>query len=100
MEAKAPKRASAFKHYTVAMQKATRQIAQVLDRGALAVFVVGHSTWDEQELPTTDLFLELMKDDFAVQDIFWYPLKNRYMSYQRHNGASIDKEYVLVLRRT
>lgn len=99
MQAKSPKRARAFKHYTVAMQQTMRQIARLLRPGARAVFVIGHSTWNKQELRTTPLFQELVEDHFDTERILWYPLKNRYMSFTRHNGASIDREYVIVLRR-
>jgi tRNA G10 N-methylase Trm11 len=97
---KSPKRAHAFKHYMVSMGKAIGELADVLPPGKLAVFVVGHSHWKDQEIPTTDLLLELCGDFFQLEEHLWYPLRNRYMSYQRHNAASIDKEYVLVLRRT
>jgi hypothetical protein len=35
-----------------------------------------------------------------LEQEYWYPVKNRHMSYGRRNGANIDREYVLVFRRT
>lgn len=93
-------RANAFKHYVVAMGKSLREIARVLDTGRYALFVVGHSTWNGEEVPTGDLFEELASPWFTMENRYWYPVKNRYMSYNRRNGANIDKEYVLVFQRT
>jgi hypothetical protein len=36
---------------------------------------------------------------FDAVDYYSYPVRNRYMSYSRHNGATIDREYVLVFSR-
>jgi tRNA G10 N-methylase Trm11 len=92
-------RADAFKHYVVAMQKAFHQIADALKSEGHAIFVVGHSTWNGHELPTTKLFHELMPPVMVLAEHYWYKVSNRYMSYARHNGASIDKEYVLVFKK-
>ncbi len=93
-------RANAFKHYLVAMRKSLMQIAHILHVGQHALFVVGHSTWNGDEVPTGHLFEELASPWFVIEDRLWYPVENRYMSYNRHNGANIDREYVLVFRRT
>ena len=61
--------------------------------------VVGNGKWNGEEIPTVDLFDELSGPNFQFTDCFWYPIKNRYMSYSRRNGASIDKEHVLVLHK-
>lgn len=92
-------RANAFKHYQVAMGRSLREIEKVLPVGGLAVFVVGHSTWNSSEIPTADLFAELAKPRLRLIKRLWYPVVNRYMSYSRRNGANIDKEYVLVFER-
>lgn len=99
MQVDSTSRAKDFEHYVASMQKAFQQQAGLLDTGQRAIFVIGHSNWRGQEIPTKDLLVELAKSWFKVEELLWYPLKNRYMSYSRHNGASIDKEYVLVLRR-
>lgn len=92
-------RADAFKHYVVAMRKAFREIASVLKRDGHALFVVGHSRWNGKVIPTSKLFVELAGPSMVLAEHLWYPVTNRYMSYSRHNGASIDKEYVLVFKR-
>jgi tRNA G10 N-methylase Trm11 len=93
------KRANAFHHYIVAMSRCFEELASVLASGAPAVFVVGHSSWNSAEIPTTDLFAEISGDGFRLEELLSYPVKNRYMSYTRHNNADISTEYVLVLRR-
>jgi hypothetical protein len=94
-----PVRADAFKHYMVSMGKSLTAIAKLLRRTKPIVVVVGKSSWDGNHIPTVALFKELGQDQYSVRESFWYPIKNRYMSYSRHNGASIDREYVLVLER-
>ncbi len=93
------KRADTFKHYVVAMRRVLEQLSKVLEGESQAIFIVGHSQWNGNMIPTADLFTELSSDWFDTVEHFWYPIKNRYMSYSRHNGANIDKEYVLVFRR-
>jgi 16S rRNA G966 N2-methylase RsmD len=92
--------ANAFKHYMVSMHRSMLEIAKLLRADARALFVLGKSTWNGEQIPTTRLFEELGTGLYVLEETLWYPLKNRYMSYSRHNGASIDKEYVLVFRRT
>jgi hypothetical protein len=100
MRRTSPARADAFRHYCVAMGHVFRELGSVLQPGAPALFVVGHSRWKDTPLNTSDLFAELARPQFELKEVLDYPVKNRYMSYARHNGASIDKEFVLVLRRT
>lgn len=94
-----PERADAFRHYTVAMQKFFDGAAKVLPEGRDAVLVVGRSTWNGMEIPTSQLFTELAHRQFKLVEHSWYPIKNRYMSYERRNGADINREHVLVYRR-
>ena len=93
-------RADAFRHYIAAMTYALSSLSRLLPSGAPAVFVVGHSTWNGTEIPTSTLFEELAGSAFTLDERLSYPVKNRYMSYSRHNGADIATEHVLVLRRT
>lgn len=91
--------ANAFKHYAVAMQKCFLSLAKVIKPKGKLVFVLGKSTWNGRRLPTVKLFEELAAPNFYLSEHHWYPLKNRYMTYSRHNGASIDREHVLVFQR-
>jgi 23S rRNA G2445 N2-methylase RlmL len=92
-------RANGLRHYRLAMHLVFEQLSQVLDPNAPAVFVVGHSAWNGSSLDTSELFEELSAPWFDLVDYYSYPVSNRYMSYSRHNGASIDREYVLVFSR-
>ncbi len=94
-----PRRADAFKHYLVAMRLSLAQIAQCLRPGSPAVLIVGKSQWNGAQIPTAGLFRELAAGDYELEHMYWYPLKNRYMSYSRRNGADISSEQVLVFRR-
>jgi hypothetical protein len=99
LRAKSPGRGDAFRHYVVTMQKALSEVALLLRPGSPAVFVVGKSKWGDEQIPTDLLFSEMARDWFEVTEHFYYPLKNRYMSYARRNGADINEEHVLVLVR-
>ena len=92
-------RADAFIHYILSMKDVFSQLSVILSTSAPAIFVVGHSQWRGSEIPTSDLFLEMADDSFHLVDKLWYPTKNRYMSYNRRNGADINEEYVLVFHR-
>ena len=93
-------RADAFVCYMLSMKDVFKQLAAVVCTGGPAIFVLGHSQWNGSKLPTSDLFLEMAEDSFHLVDKLWYPIKNRYMSYSRRNGADIDEEYVLVFSRS
>lgn len=99
IRAEAPARANAFKHYVVAMHKTFHELHRLLPKGRPAIFVVGKSTWNGYSIPTADLLASLSSKWFVEQERLWYPVKNRYMSYARRNGANIDREYVIVLKR-
>ena len=94
------KRAEAFVHYMVSMKDVFDQLATVLPPSRPAVFVLGHSEWNGSKIPTSELFVEIAADSFRLKSKLWYPVKNRYMSYGRRNGASIDQEFVLIFTRT
>ena len=93
------KRADAFVHYVISMKDVFSQLSGVVQSGAPVAFVLGNSAWNGKKLPTAELFLELAGDSFRLEKKLWYPVKNRYMSYDRRNGADINQEYVLVFRR-
>ena len=92
-------RANAFRQYAVSMKLSFRQFAKRLKDDSPVVMVVGNSKWNGSEIPTAELFAELAAPDLRLTDRFWYPVKNRYMSYSRRNGASIDEEHVLIMEK-
>ncbi|MEX2413502.1 MAG: DNA methyltransferase [Thermoleophilaceae bacterium] len=100
MRDQAPRRADEFRHYCVGMSRAFARLAEALPTGAPAIFIVGRSHWNGASLDTSALLAELAHGIFELDEELWYPVKNRHMSYGRKNGANIDREYVLVFRRT
>ena len=81
------------------MARAISGLSWLLESGGKAVFVVGKNSWNGHEIPTVDLFDEIVGNQFKLTERYWYPIKNRYMTYARHNNANIDTEYVLVYER-
>lgn len=92
-------RANAFAHYLLSMKDSFGQLRLLLASGCPAVFVLGNSAWNGNRIPAAELFVEIAEGWFDLEEQLWYPIKNRYMSYGRHNGADINKEYVLVFVR-
>lgn len=86
-------------HYCASMQKALSQISHALKPRGKAVFVVGNAKWNGKKVQATRLLIELAKPDFTVEDNLSYASRNRYMSYSRHNGADVNWEHVVVLRK-
>jgi hypothetical protein len=81
------------------MEQAFAEIAGVLPQGGYAVLVLGNSRWQGRPMPTCGILVQLAGEHFEAVEQWSYPLQNRYMSYERHNGADISKEYALVLRK-
>jgi hypothetical protein len=92
-------RADAFHHYIAAMTGVFDGLARCTQYNTPLILVVGHSSWNDAQIPTTQLFEEIADDRFRLERVMTYMVKNRYMSYTRHNGANIDREYVLEFRR-
>lgn len=94
-----PERERAVAHYCASMRQVFAHTARALKRSGRAIFVVGNSKWNGRRVRATKLLRELAADHFRVVGTFSYTTRNRYMSYERHNGANVNREFVLVLRR-
>jgi hypothetical protein len=92
-------RADNFKHYVIAMTKAFSNFASSIRPNGHLVIVVGQSAWGGERIPTPKLFREIAGNLFEPREELWYPLPNRYMSYERRNDADINKDFVLVFQR-
>jgi DNA modification methylase len=86
-------------HYCASMMVALEQIARVLKPRGRAVFVVGNAKWNGRSVRATKVLRELSKGRFTIDDSLSYASRNRYMSYERRNGANVNREYVLILRK-
>ncbi len=100
MRGASPERADAFKHYAVGMSHTFACLAPRMKPGSFMIVVVGHSTWNGTEIHTSSLMEALSDPWFKLIETQWFPAKNRHMSYGRHNDANIDREYILVFKRT
>jgi SAM-dependent methyltransferase len=89
----------AVTHYCASMQISLRHIAHVLKPNGRAVFVVGNSKWNGRRVRANKLLSELARDEFDVCDVLTYTTRNRYMSYERRNGANVNREYALILKK-
>jgi DNA modification methylase len=89
----------AVTHYCASMQRALEHIARILKPRGKAVFVVGNSKWNGRRIRATKLLGEIAKPHFEIAETFSYTTRNRYMSYERHNGANVNREYALVLKK-
>ncbi len=94
-----PARERAIRHYCASMERSLVEIAHVLKRRGNAIFVVGNSKWNGRRVRATRLLSELAKPHFDVSEQMSYPSQNRYMSYQRHNDADVNREHVIVLKK-
>ncbi len=94
-----PGRERSITHYCASMSRVLEQIARALKPGGRAVFVVGNSKWNGRRVRATRLLTELALPYFEVASVFSYTTRNRYMSYERHNGANVNREFVLVLKK-
>jgi adenine-specific DNA methylase len=86
-------------HYCASMRRTLDHLGRVLRPSGLAVFVVGNSKWNGQRVRATKVLEELAEQHFEVVETLSYASRNRYMSYARHNGADVNREYVLVLKK-
>lgn len=94
-----PERGRSFRHYVTGMNDFFKEASAVLPGKGKVVMVVGESQWNGETIPTPELFDALAEGWFQLLETYYYPVKNRYMSYSRRNGADIREEHVLVFER-
>lgn len=99
MRATSGRRADDFLQYVASMRATAAQLATTLPTKGKAVFVVGNSKFQGEEISAVRLFPELLAPHFTFTEAFSYPVKNRYMSYARRNDADINREFVLVFEK-
>ncbi len=89
-------RAASMHSYFISLEQNFAQVAQVLRPGGTFVVTIGNSQTGEYEIDTHSFAKHLACKYFRFRMEFSYELRNRYMRYTRHNGANIDKEWVMV----
>lgn len=94
-----PLQQRAVTHYCASMRRSLEHIARVLKANGQAVFVVGNSKWNGRRVRATKVLKEIAQEHFDVSETLTYMARNRYMSYERHNGADVNREYALVLKK-
>lgn len=99
IQASSASRARDFKAYFSSMTSVLAEIETFARPGAAVVFVVGRSRWGQYEIPTEELFKQLVPEGLTLTEHLTYGITNRTMSYTRHNGASIDVEHVLAFEK-
>ena len=94
------RRADDFIHYYYGMCDFFKGVSELIPQNTPVVIVVGNNKVHGEVLPVVEMFDEMSSDKFEFVESFWYPVKNRYMSYKRRNGANIDREFVLAFQKT
>lgn len=92
-------RERAVTHYCASMQLVLKQVAGALKANGQAIFVVGNAKWNGKRVKATKLLTELAEPHFDIVECRSYASQNRYMSYKRHNGADVNREHVIVLKK-
>jgi DNA methylase len=92
-------RARTLGNYFDSMQKSFAQLHCVVRKNGNVVCVVGDSRCCGIPIPTSDLIVSLVGEQFSLQNRFAYAVRNHYMQYGLRNGDGIREENVLVFRR-
>ncbi|HEY0383813.1 MAG TPA: hypothetical protein VGC72_16595 [Candidatus Elarobacter sp.] len=93
-----PGRARALTLYCQKLQQFLGEARSGLKRRGKCIVVIGDNRAAGVLLPLHKVVRELAPD-YRHVETFSYRLKNRYMTYSRHNGASIDREHVVILEK-
>lgn len=100
MPAVRPERQRGFLHYCTGMTEVLSRLVEIARAGAPVIIVVGDVRFGGVTVSMKDLFEQLAPSGLVLERTLWYPLVNRFMSYERQNGADIDMDRVLVFRAT
>ncbi len=98
MPAMRPEKERAFRHYCAGMGEAMSRMHDMANPGAPVIVVVGDVRLSGRKVAMSDLLEDLSPPGLVLSDRLWYPLANRFMTYERRNGADIDVDHVLVFK--
>ncbi len=93
-----PGRERAFRHYCAGMADALMRMRDLARPGAPVIVVVGDVRFCGHKVSMADLFEDLAPRGLGLVQRLWYPLENRFMTYERQNSADIDVDHILVFR--
>jgi hypothetical protein len=98
VESSDPGRARAFTLYCRKIEQFLSEARIALKRRGRCIVVIGDTRAAGVPLPLHKVVRELASD-YRHLETFSYGLRDRYMTYSRHNGASIDREHVVILEK-
>jgi len=76
-------------------------VNRVLDRNGRYCIVVGENTFMRVRVPTYAILAKIAEGaGFELQDVFVYDVINRHLDIPRWNDSRIEKDHILVLRRS
>lgn len=88
-----------FRHYCDGMARALLNMANLVVGDGPVVIVAGDVRFRGVDVSMLELMRDLASPQLYIADHLWYPIINRYMSYTRHNEASVAADRVLVFRK-
>ncbi len=92
------RRARAFLAYCVKMSAVFKSAEASLVTGGLCAVVIGRNRVCDLTIPMDELLPRLAGSLHHVKTSN-YSLRDRYMSYERRNGADIGTEYIVILEK-
>ncbi len=83
------------------MRRSIAEVNRVLKRRARYCLVVGQNRFQKVDIPTYRILARIaMRCGFEIERVLVYDVINRHLDIPRWNDSRIEKDYVLVLRRT
>jgi hypothetical protein len=93
-------RGRAFRHYFSSMKEIFLAASYRVKKGGSIVVVIGNGRVGGDVIPTGKLLAQEFSPFATLTRVITYPIRNRYMTYERRNQASIAQEQILVFRNS
>lgn len=84
--------------YFSELGRVLRRLRHLLRNDGRLILLVGDVRLKKVRIPIGLTIADLLRDHYKLTAWRTYPLRNRYMSYARHNGDGVAHETVLVLK--
>ena len=83
------------------MRRNLNEINRVLKRSGRYCMVVGENTFRKVRIPTYRVLSKMAESSgFDIEGVFVYDVINRHLDIPRWNDSRIERDHILVLRRT